>query len=328
MRNVLAFAQNPRFENTRARLALLSKNPPQSLLLEGGSAIQRLSASLYWAALLNCSAPVRRDNTSAPCLACPACLQFVNLMHRDLFFFDGSAKSITIEDIRTSGIRSSLGESPASATYRIVLFYEAHAFNDVSANAFLKALEEPQLATLFILTAPQREKLLQTLVSRSWVLTLPWPDKTDGLFDDETHKQISELSGYLLDFATGKNCAWLERVNKKGEGAIDKYIAMRLVLLCQKALLQSLGDSLAAFSSLPPTLPSTLPEEELARSFASLPPERQHIVNEALAECQDCLGDNLKTSVNPALVLNWLATRLFFVFKNKVNSKVSTTIIR
>ncbi|MDR1242710.1 MAG: DNA polymerase III subunit delta' [Deltaproteobacteria bacterium] len=317
---VRAFAGHPRFANIRASLAILGRNPPQSLLLEGGSARDRLVASLYWAALLNCANAVPQpgreaDRLARPCLLCPSCLSFVNLAHRDLFFFNGGTSSITIEDVRASGISSSLGEKPASASRRVVLFYEGQSFNEVSANAFLKALEEPQIDTVFVLTAPQRERLLQTLVSRSWTLTLPWPDphsrrdtqNTDGDAAGEGGSgQLFDLAEDLLDFAAGKNSLWMERIAQKG--VLDKYLAMQIVLFCQKALLTALAGK--------PAREDSRTEDVWARAFSALPPARLHIVNEALAECQDCLGESLKVPVNPALTLNWLATRLFFVFNS------------
>ncbi|MDR2825800.1 MAG: DNA polymerase III subunit delta', partial [Deltaproteobacteria bacterium] len=180
-------------------MAILSKNPPRSLLIEGGSAKDRFSASFYWSALLNCL-----DSAARPCLSCSACLSLINMAQRDFFFFDGSKSSITIELVKDSGIYASLGENPASASYRIVLFYEGQAFTDQSANTFLKALEDPQLSTVFILTAPQRERLLQTLVSRSWVITLPWPSLSH-LQNRKNQEQLLDLAGCLLDFVTGKN---------------------------------------------------------------------------------------------------------------------------
>jgi DNA polymerase-3 subunit delta' len=317
---IRAFAVHPRFTNIRASLAILGRNPPQSLLLEGGNAKDRLAASLYWAALLNCTNSVPQPGNASgrfasPCLICPACLSFVNLAHRDLFFFNGGTSSITIEEVRASGISSSLGERPAAASFRVVLFYEGQSFNDVSANAFLKAMEEPQTSTVFVLTAPQRERLLPTLVSRSWTLTLPWPNphsrrdaqNTDGAVDNgDSSGQLFDLAGDLLDFATGKNSPWMERIAQKG--VLDKYLAMQIVLFCQKALLPALAGK--------PAQNADLAEDAWARAFSALPPARLHIVNEALAECQDCLSESLKVSVNPVLTLNWLATRLFFVFNS------------
>jgi DNA polymerase-3 subunit delta' len=313
------FTRNPRFKRVAGNLALLGRNPPQSLLLEGGSAGERLLAAVYWAALLNCASPGRPaagklSPPEPPCLNCPACLHFLALTHRDLFFFDGNEGSITIEKVEASGISASLGERPASATYRMVLFYESQAFNDFSAKALLKALEEPLADTRFILTVPQRERLLPTLVSRSWILTLPWsrapqaayqPDRDAAAENGED--RLPELAGSLLDFALGKASAWMELGAQKG--VLDKELALRLVLFCQHALLQALSGRSAREADLP--------ESSMARAFAALLPAKLRIVNEALAECQDCIGDNLKVHVNPVLTLNWLATRLFFIFNSR-----------
>lgn len=148
--------------------SLAGSPPPQVLLLEGGGQEERKLAAFYWAALLNC--PER----SAPCLACPVCLRLFSRTHRDLLYFDGSLGSIKIDEVR--GLRSIIGEAPREAVKRVIILAEAQSLTEAAANAMLKSLEEPCSGTVFVLLAPQRERLLPTLVSRSWVLTLAWPD--------------------------------------------------------------------------------------------------------------------------------------------------------
>ena len=47
----------PDFDRIREVLHRLSANPPQVLLLEGGTGPQRLAAARYWAACVNCPQP-------------------------------------------------------------------------------------------------------------------------------------------------------------------------------------------------------------------------------------------------------------------------------
>lgn len=65
------------------------------------------------------------------------------------------------------------------AGWRIVVVYPADALSVVSANALLKALEEPPPQTLFILTSDAPDRLLPTIVSRCQKFALSLPSQTD-----------------------------------------------------------------------------------------------------------------------------------------------------
>lgn len=293
---VRAFAADGRMAGIRAAMATLAQEPPQSLLLEGGTAAERSGAALYWAALLNCP-QVPEGGAPAPCLACPVCTTIMSRLHRDLFFFDGAAGSIKIDDIRE--MRAQLGEEPRESKKRVIVLFEGQALGEASANALLKSLEEPKPGSVFVLTAPQRERLLPTLVSRSWALTLPWPQS--GEFSQLSKEElafVSEWARALLDFsASGRG--WMERTGRRG--SLDARQTMQLVLYCQNALKDALAcEGSGAESGLTP----------LAQAFSRLDPRSRNILNETLAECQD----SLFYTVNPVLVADWLATRLYFLF--------------
>ncbi|MDR1125231.1 MAG: DNA polymerase III subunit delta' [Deltaproteobacteria bacterium] len=305
--SVRALAAEPRFAPARRSLGALRHSPPQSLLLEGGSPDQRVWTALYWAALLNCKEAAGAGQPYAkPCLNCPDCLRFISCLHRDLSLLDGRVGNIKIDDVRE--MRSSLGQGAQEAQCRVIILAEGQSLMEAAANALLKSLEEPRPGTSFVLTAPQRERLLPTLLSRSWVLTLPWPQEPAFLHEAERAAPLLEWSTALLDFARGgpgraRGTGWMERTAKRGN--LDAALAMQLVLLCQRALLLALSGQ-ADDAPGGPAHPAAGP----AAAFKELTPASLRILDQALAACQDSLGCN----VNPALVLDWLATRLFFVF--------------
>ncbi len=71
----------------------------------------------------------------------------------------------TIEQIRN--LKHKLSFSPQDPEAgRAVYLEEAQLLTPEAANAFLKSLEEPSGQTLFILTAPNRELVLDTICSR------------------------------------------------------------------------------------------------------------------------------------------------------------------
>lgn len=300
-----AMASSDRHARAFSFLRSLAASPPRVILLEGGLAGERAGTALYWGLTLNCEDPQPIHGGGAadrvPCLACPVCLKFLARMHRDLFFMDGASGSITIDEVRA--MIGTLGEAARETKYRVVILSEAQRLTEAAANAMLKSLEEALPATIFVLTAPQRERLLPTLVSRSWVLTLAWPDPLtapeppEGEEADAALGWTATAAGFLM---TGKGL--FDRTGARG--GIDATGAANLILACQRAMAQ-------VFSGLTGAdlVPGASPDADLARFFASLPEERQAMALSVLAEGQD----SLVSQVNPALVADWVMTRLYLL---------------
>jgi DNA polymerase-3 subunit delta' len=287
-------------------LRALANEPPRAILLEGGDATERAAVALFWGMTLNC-AQMRSGGASAdfsadvpgPCYSCPTCLQFLARMHNDLFFLDGSSGNISIDDVRA--VRGTLGEVPREARYRTVILSEAQHLTEAAANAMLKSLEEALPTTKFVLTAPQRERLLPTLVSRSWVVTLAWPDPLtapEGDAGNEAEKDWVRIA--VAFFATGKG--FFEKTGARG--GVDAHGANALVIACQRALTQALSGFTAA-----DVTPGQSAEADLARYFALLPERRQGMAASVLAEGQE----SVSVGVNPALVVDWVMTRLYML---------------
>ena len=225
-----------------------------------------------------------------PCLVCPECIRMLTHLHRDCFFLDGFAGSIKTDDVRA--VRAVLGEPPREARRRIVIFREAQSLVEAAANALLKSFEEPRPGTSFVMLAPQRERLLPTLVSRSVVLTLPWPCAQSPEQRDRLAPWEAALCVFLQN---GRD--FFERSGAKG--AVDAPLVHDLTNLCRRALARRLTAQQCG----------TIPGEGLESIFARMPLQRLRMLDEALAECQDSLIYN----VNPTLVLEWLATRMYLL---------------
>ena len=273
----LAPALHGRHARIRAAMIRLRQEPPQVLLLEGGLAPERFGMALWYAALLNCAA-------CPPCLACPVCLQIGAELYTDLHIIDGRDSSIKIETIRE--LRALIGEAPRGGGRRVVVLAEAQALSQQAANALLKSLEEPRPGTVFLLLVPQRDRLLPTLVSRGWTLTLAWPDVAAPL--PENMRVWNDAMGRFLLHGKG----WFEITGAKG--AVDTQTARQVVLTFQKALAATDAGRNAG---------------ELGLTLENLPPAARFAMRAALANAQE----SLDFMVSPALVLDWLATRLFLL---------------
>jgi DNA polymerase-3 subunit delta' len=226
---------------------------------------------------LNCA------SGSIPCGQCPACKQIGSLAFNDLIFFDGREGLIKVDPVRDT--RSTWGQPPHGDGYRVTIFAEAQMFMTEAANALLKSLEEPRPGNVFVLAAPQRERLLETLVSRSWVVTLAWPDVR------ENSSEVTEWTTALVSFwQNGRG--WFERTSAKG--AVNKDLAMEVVLGMQRELREAFSGSCATRLS-----------QGLARTYG---PAELRRIGLILEQAQDAL--NTQVPVNPAMVLDWVATRM------------------
>ncbi len=297
------FAEPP-YSRIKAQMLAMSAAAPQVLLIEGGSRNERLAVSLLWACLLNCE----HNGGGLPCLACSTCNRFIHAVHRDFFILDGREESIKLDAVR-EWVRPVLGEPPREAGKRVILLAEAQALGIEAANALLKSLEEPKPQNAFIMTVPQRERLLPTLVSRSWTLTLPWPEpgKRLGAWEERAARRQTAVSASeggqsdcleweiaLADYLKSGR-GWFGKTGAKG--AVTATGAQELLALVQSALAAVLldGKHAAAGGELYKVLSGNI-DYIIARR-----------VYEAVAVCQTAL----QYKVNPALVIDWLAVRLF-----------------
>lgn len=272
--------ETARQELVLGRMQTLAANPPQSLLLEGGTDEERKSVARYWAALLNCE-----GQGGKPCLACSPCKQIADNSFKDLiimdkaYYADGKSR-LSVKAVRA--IMPTWGQPPSGDGYRVTIFPEIRDLSEAVSNTLLKSFEEPRPGNVFIMLAPQRERLLPTLVSRSWVLTLAWPEMAAS--DPEAITLAQAMIGY---WGTGRG--WYEHTQNK--------LAAPLALGMVNHLASLVRDAMAGKNDQAGTaqLKSTFDAKGL------------HKVDLALTKAQEALSLS-PSPVNPALVLDWVAS--------------------
>ncbi len=224
---------------------------PQVLLFEGGTEEERQALALWWSAVQHCS---NIHQHGSPCGQCTACLHIATRMHTEVFAFDGRISNAedeknpgpvrALNKDNTEELKLRLGDSTRDEGKRVVIMSGIEGKRSAAANALLKVLEEPSLTTIFILLAPQREQLLPTLVSRSWVITLPWPCART-LSQDFLPWEYAIANFLSGKRATEKQPDWwaLNGTKNTADGPVDAKKALYVLLLCQKCLLMALSPS-------------------------------------------------------------------------------------
>lgn len=96
----------------------------------------------------------------------------------------GATKRAPSKDIRVDQIRSMepwFNHATHRGGWRVAVIYPAEALTTISGNSLLKVLEEPPVATVFLLVADAPDRLLPTLLSRCRRLALPTPSHADAM---------------------------------------------------------------------------------------------------------------------------------------------------
>ena len=331
MADAAFFGLGPRQDLARRRLDQLAQNPPQVLVLEGGTASEREAAALYYAAALNCAPAAPPEGGAAPgaCGSCHPCTQIMAKVFIDLLFLDGAEESIKVDDIRE--VRQKVGEPPRGPGWRVVVLTEAQGLTPQAANALLKSMEEPRPGNCFLLLAPQRERLLPTLVSRSWTLTLAWPEAGHADHGGQAGEQ-AEIAQWLRElerfWRTGQGFLGKAGTKTKAKAApaADDSSPPKAKGKSKKAVAQNALGAPGAPEEAKPLGGRTLAmlvvlalSKELADILAGRPASN---MASFLASRLDLAGlrrldrlletaqESLIGQVNPALTLDWLATRV------------------
>ncbi|MCY4452773.1 MAG: hypothetical protein OXC01_12560 [Immundisolibacterales bacterium] len=184
-------------ETPWARLAaMLGAGPaPHALLLHGPAGIGKRRLAETIAGAILCTAP-----SPGPCGACRSC-HLVNAgSHPDfrMLIPDEGRSGIAIGSVRELIDDFNL----AAERSRVAIVSPAESMSQGAANAFLKTLEEPAGAVVFLLTSDAPGRLPATIRSRCRKVALAPPTPCDALAWLEP-KAGAPLAGRLLELAGG-----------------------------------------------------------------------------------------------------------------------------
>jgi DNA polymerase-3 subunit delta' len=144
--------------------AVITQQPPQSLLISGLSQLGKTTLALAFAQALNCTA------AQPPCEQCISCRKMAAHSHPDVLLHEDNGDPLKIEDIRS--LQHNLSLRPHESRYKIAILSRFERATTSAANALLKMLEEPPAHVILILTAQKATRLLPTITSRCQVIQL------------------------------------------------------------------------------------------------------------------------------------------------------------
>ncbi|MEU2336377.1 DNA polymerase III subunit delta' [Streptomyces sp. NPDC006654] len=159
-----AAADQPLPESSKMTHAWLFTGPPGA---------GRNQTARAFAAALQCVSPDRALGGAPGCGFCDGCHTALVGTHADVTTVAAVGTEILVKDMRDT-VRKSY-TSPATGRWQIILVEDAERLNEKSANAVLKAVEEPAPRTVWLLCAPSIEDVLPTIRSRCRHLNLSTP---------------------------------------------------------------------------------------------------------------------------------------------------------
>lgn len=178
---------------TRGRLG-------QAYLLVGPEGVGKRLFALELAKALLCEKP---PAPLTACDHCPSCAQVEAGTHPDVFRVrtPKDKHELPVEEIRA--FCAQMAMKPTRGTRKIGIVEDADDFNEESANAFLKTLEEPPVGSVLLLRATSLDRQLPTILSRCQVVRFR-PLKPDelgeilaknGVNDPVKRERLVKLSG-------------------------------------------------------------------------------------------------------------------------------------
>ncbi|KRC57366.1 MULTISPECIES: DNA polymerase III subunit delta' [unclassified Nocardioides] len=139
-------------------------------LFTGPPGSGRSNAAVAFAAALQC--PQGGVGPDCPD-RCHACHTVLAGSHADVSLIRTEKLSIGVDEVRDLVRRASL--SPMGDRWQILVVEDADRLTDQACNALLKAIEEPNGRTVWMLCAPTVEDVLPTIRSRCRLVTLATP---------------------------------------------------------------------------------------------------------------------------------------------------------
>lgn len=143
-----------------------SNRLPHAIIIEGDEGMGKRTLAKEIALNLFCRGEEK------PCRSCPQCKKVMANIHPDIYEYSatGGARSFHVDVVRE--VKDDVYMQPNEAEYKVYILGNCQCMNESAQNALLKVLEEPPKYALFILTTTTKSAMLETVLSRSVVISL------------------------------------------------------------------------------------------------------------------------------------------------------------
>lgn len=179
----LTFADMAGQDIVRKSLLHICKDPanaPKTLLLCGPFGSGKTTAARIFARALNCLHPLPNGD------ACGVCSQCKSNIQESMFYSEYDAAMVgNVDSIKSLRDTFYFGYTKG---YKVIVLDEVHLVSKTAQGALLKVFEEPEPNVFFLLCTTDPEKLLPTIVSRSFTLQYSTVNREDMI--NHLHKII------------------------------------------------------------------------------------------------------------------------------------------
>lgn len=227
---------------------LKSRRVSGSYLFVGPTGIGKQALAVEFAAALRCASPVE----GWACGRCNECVRVAHGVHPNVrrYAKPDDSRDLPVELVRTICDDASL--SRLEPGYRVAIINDADRFNESSANAFLKTLEEPPAQYVFILLAANSAQLLATILSRCQMV------RFSPLSAADLARVVSGFEGMP---ASPEERELLLRVAQGSPGRVAEMLALNVPALAGNFSSGLAADPFRAAEQLVAALSKDLPAE-------------------------------------------------------------------
>lgn len=295
-------------------------------VFEGGHGTGKMDVALELAKTFLC----REKEGVEPCGECKDCKRITSGNHPDVHLVQPDGQSIKIDQIR--GLQKEFAYHGMESEKKVYIVEHADKMTVQAANSLLKFLEEPTSSTVAFLLTEQVHRLLQTILSRSQVLSFS-PLPADLLIKSLQDEDISLPMATMAAALTSDKSEALEICRQEWFAqARDKVIQLTEELRTRPSqVLVSLQDNWLSFFKEKDQLDQALSllliwYKDLLFIQLSEPEhlvfvdQRQALEQQALHTSQKKISENmlavltakqrLGANVNPQLLMEQLVLRL------------------
>jgi len=179
--------------------AIVNDRISNAYVFEGIEGVGKKLCAKIFAQALVC------ESENAPCGKCPSCIQAVAGTAPDIITLtkDKDKASVGVDNVREQ-IIAEVYLKPRNAKRKVFLINNGDELSTEAQNALLKVLEEPPSYVTFIICVTAKEKLLQTVLSRSQTVTFfPVARSEVARYLKENHGIDEEKAQFIASISQG-----------------------------------------------------------------------------------------------------------------------------